>query len=179
LYPRPSCRPAETGDVEILWTIGANPVENRTTKIFMRPDHAGNNRDDACGRGLREALRLIVRHECVKSTAFARSSNTPGPEQTPCDRSSLRRNHLRSLVPHRSDRREQPLARTAAAAPRHADGDDAVLRPDAGRGCQSADEVAGAGTSTAGRRKVDDVMAASITSIRRQAGYRRWRHPTW
>jgi len=160
LYLRPHFPPGETGDVEILWTIGANPVENPTTKIFIAPDHACNTRNGACGCALREALRLIVCHVRVKSSSFARSSNNSSPEQTLCDRSSLRRNHLRSRVPDRGDRREQPLARPTAAASRHADGDDAVLRPDARRGCQSTDEVVGAGTSAAGCGEVHDLTPA-------------------
>ena len=69
--------------MEILWTFGANPVENPTPKIFIEPDHACNTRTGTCGCALREALRLIVCHVRVKSTAFARSSNTSSPEQHP------------------------------------------------------------------------------------------------
>lgn len=83
MYPEARSRPGETGDVEILWTLGANPVENPTTKIFIAPDHACNTRNGACGCGLREALRLIVCQVRVKSSAFARSSNNSSPEQHP------------------------------------------------------------------------------------------------
>jgi hypothetical protein len=69
--------------VEILWTFGANPVENPTTKIFIEPDHACKTRTGTCGCALREALRLIICDVRVKSTAFARSSNTSSLEQHP------------------------------------------------------------------------------------------------
>jgi hypothetical protein len=68
--------------VEILWTNGANPVENPPTKIFILPDHARNTGNSACGQGLRGALRLIACHVGVKSTAFTTLSNTSIPDST-------------------------------------------------------------------------------------------------
>ena len=69
--------------MEILWTYGANPVENPPTKIFIPPDHARNTGNGACGQRLRGALRLIGCHVRVKSTSFTTLSNTSIPDSNP------------------------------------------------------------------------------------------------
>jgi hypothetical protein len=97
-------------------------------------------RTSGCGRALRVSLRLIVAARRLRSSAL--------PSPNGCrtrDRSSLRRDHWRTSVPHRGDAHQQQVAGATAPRSRDAGRHDAVLWPDARRGGPPPVAVAHAG----------------------------------
>jgi len=141
--------------VEILWKNGASPVDDRTGRKKDPASRRGFQAATACGRALRDSLRLCERTTCTRMTlpfprirgprnycvfTLSAATNTPRP--------TVRRNHRRPALSHRSVCGcEQPLARANREGARAPDGDDAVLRHDARRRRRPVDQMADSGTS--------------------------------
>ena len=125
--------------VQNLWTDGVNPVENLTRKKILAPGSSTNLAQGRVLNGLRDALRLIEKRDCVE----LQTAPIP-PDIDTRDSSSLPRNHWRARVRHRGDARQQPMARATLSHAGSTNSDDAVLRNDTRRSGAAPGQVADA-----------------------------------